>query len=161
RVKFAKASLSKGSLDRMLDLARGLLAVDDRTLDADPWLLNTQTGTIDLRTGYLEPHDPDDLLTRISSAAADYRAKCPKFKKFLKEVTGGNKPLMKYLRKAIGYTLTGVTSEQVLFFAYGKSGNNGKSTLLNLIRDMLGEYGVHSPTETLLAKQYDNAIPAD
>jgi putative DNA primase/helicase len=54
-----------------------------------------------------------------------------------------------------------VASEQVLFFVYGKSGSNGKSTLVNLIRDMLGDYACHTPTETLLTKQYDNAIPAD
>ena len=57
--------------------------------------------------------------------------------------------------------LTGVTSEQVLFFLYGKSGNNGKSTLVNTLRAMLGDYGIHTPTETLIVKQYDNAIPAD
>jgi hypothetical protein len=68
---------------------------------------------------------------------------------------------MGFIQKAVGYSLTGITSEQVLFFVYGKSGNNGKSTAINLFRDMIGDYGCHTPTETLLVKQYDNNIPAD
>jgi putative DNA primase/helicase len=83
------------------------------------------------------------------------------FKKFLKRITGDDAALRTFIQKAAGYSLTGVTSEQVLFFVHGKSGNNGKSTLINLIRSMLGDYGCHTPTETLLTKQYDNNIPAD
>jgi putative DNA primase/helicase len=56
--------------------------------------------------------------------------------------------------------LTGITTEQALFFVYGKSGNNGKSTAVNLFREMLGDYGCHTPTETLLVKQYDNTLPS-
>jgi putative DNA primase/helicase len=161
RKAFAKQSLSKGALDRMLELAKSLLAVEDAKLDADPWLINVENGTTDLQTGIREKHDPRDLLTKMAPVTADEKAKCKKFKKFLRRITGGNTELMKFLRKAVGYSLTGVTSEQVLFFVYGKSGNNGKSTAINLFRDMMGDYGCHTPTETLLVKQYDNNIPAD
>jgi putative DNA primase/helicase len=161
RAKFAAASLSKGALDRMLDLAKGLLLVEDSKLDADPWLYNTATGTIDLRTGHRAKHDPRDLLTKMTPVAADPRAKCPVFMKFLNRITGGDVDLMTYIQKCVGYSLSGITSEQVLFSIYGAKGNNGKSTFLNLIREMLGDYGCHTPTETLVTKQYDNAIPAD
>jgi putative DNA primase/helicase len=161
RAHFAKASLSKGALDRMLDLAKGLVNIADSELDADPWLFNVQNGTIDLRTGYIEKHDPSDLLTQISPIHADGDAECPLFKTFLKRITNGDKRLMRYIRKAVGYSLTGSTKEQVFFFCYGQSGSNGKSTLINLVRDMLGDYGCHTPTETLMTKQYDNAISND
>jgi putative DNA primase/helicase len=161
RKAFARQCLSKGALDRMLELAKSLLAVEDAKLDADPWLLNVENGTIDLQTGIREKHDPRDLLTKMAPVTADEKAKCKKFKTFLRRTTGGNTELMKFLQKAVGYSLTGVTSEQVLFFVYGKSGNNGKSTAINLFRDMMGDYGCHTPTETLLVKQYDNNIPAD
>ena len=160
-VRFATQSLSTGALDRMLDLAKSLLAVEDARLDADPWLLNVENGTIDLRTGLREKHDPRDLLTKMAPVRADRGAKCPLFKKFLKRITGDDADFRVFIQKAVGYSLTGITTEQVLFFVHGKSGNNGKSTLVNLIRDMLGDYGLHTPTETLLVKQYDNAIPAD
>ena len=161
RSRFAKQSLGKGSLDRMIELAKSLLAVDDACLDANPWLLNVENGTIDLKTGRREKHDPRDLLTKIAPVKANRHAECPTFEKFLKRVAGGDPSLVKFIQRAVGYSLTGITTEQVLFFVYGKSGNNGKSTLVNLIRDMVGDYGLHTPTETLLVKQYDNAIPAD
>ena len=161
RRTFATQSLSTGALDRMLESAKSLLAVEDARLDADPWLLNVENGTIDLRTGRREKHDSRDLLTKIAPVHADRSAKCPLFKKFLKRITGDDPHLRTFIQKAVGYTLTGITSEQVFFFVHGKSGDNGKSTLVNLIRDMLGDYGLHTPTETLLVKQYDNAIPAD
>ena len=161
RIKFSQASLSQGALERMLNLAKPLLAVEDSKLDADPWLLNTETGTIDLRTGRLEKHDARDLITKMAPVAASSKADCPVFMKFIDRITGGDVEVIKYIQKCIGYTLTGLTSEQVLFFLYGEKGNNGKSTLVNTLRAMLGDYGVHTPTETLVVKQYDNAIPAD
>ena len=92
---------------------------------------------------------------------ADRDAKCPLFKKFLKRITADNADLQAFMQKVVGYSITGITTEQALFFVHGKSGNNGKSTFVNLIREMLGDYGLQTPTETLLVKQYDNAIPAD
>jgi putative DNA primase/helicase len=139
RSGFAKQSLSRGSLDRMIELAKSLLAVEDARLDADSWLLNVENGTIDLKTGRRERHDPRDLLTKIAPVKANRHAKCPEFRKFLKRITGDDSRLAKFIQKAAGYSLTGITTEQVLFFVYGKSGNNGKSTLVNLIRDMLGD----------------------
>jgi len=161
RAKFAQASLSKGALDRMIDLAESLVCAEDKSLDADLWFLNTETGTIDLRTGRRQKHDPRDLLTKIAPVAANRRAKCPTFKKFLKRIMRHDAELTSYVQKVIGYSLTGQIGEQAFFFCYGKSGRNGKSTLVNLIRDMLGDYGCHTPTETLMVKQYDNAIPND
>jgi putative DNA primase/helicase len=161
RSKFATLSLGKGGLDRMLDLAKSLVGVEDNRLDADPWLLNVENGTIDLRTGRREKHDPRDLLTKITPVHANRRAQCPLFKKFLRRITGDDAGLRSFIQKAVGYSMTGVTTEQVFFFVHGKSGNNGKSTLVNLVRDMLGDYGCHTPTETLLTKQYENNIPAD
>jgi putative DNA primase/helicase len=161
RSKFAAQSLGKGALDRMLDLAKSLLAVEDDRLDAEAWLLNVENGTIDLRTGRREKHDPRDLLTKITPVRADRSAKCPLFEKFLARITGDDAGLRTFIQKAVGYSLTGSTTDQAFFFVHGKSGNNGKSTLVNLIRDMLGDYGCHTPTETLLTKQYDNNIPVD
>jgi putative DNA primase/helicase len=161
RAKFARESRSKSAIDRLLDLAKGRLVVDDKVLDADPWLLNSQTWTIDLRTGRYHAHDARDLLTKVSPVEAKAKSECPMFEKFIERITGGDAELATYIQKVAGYSLTGITSAQVLFFVYGKSGNNGKSTLVNLIHEMLGDYGAHTPTETLLTKNYDKAIPAD
>jgi putative DNA primase/helicase len=160
RARFAEQSLSKAAIDRMLDLAKSLLVVEPSKFDANPWLLNTLSGTIDLKTGLLNEHDPRDLLTKTAPVEADMGGKCPIFDAFLDRIFAGDSSLIAFVQRAAGYTLTGDTSEQVFFYLRGK-GSNGKTTLLNQLRGMLGGYGLHTPNETLLVKQFDNNIPAD
>ncbi|MDP4006688.1 phage/plasmid primase, P4 family [Methylobacterium sp. NEAU K] len=160
RSSFATASLSKGALDRMLDLARNRLAKSDAQFDAHPYLLNVENGTLDLRQGKLRPHSAEDLLTKILPVAHDQDANCPVFERVIAQALNRDEDLKAYFQRAVGYTLTGDTTEQVFFFVHGR-GSTGKSTLINLIRQLLGDYGLHTPTETILAKQYDNAIPTD
>lgn len=160
RARFSKASQSKSALDRMFDVARSRLMKEDSTLDVDPYLLNVANGTVDLRTGVLQSHAAVDFLTRLAAVDYDPMAKCPVFLAFLGRALREDAELIAFLQKAIGYTLTGQTNEQVFFFLYGP-GSTGKSTLINLIRYLLGDYGAHTPSETLLSKQYDSGIPAD
>lgn len=158
RIKHGTRTKNKAPIDRMLELARPHLAVNDDQFDRDPWLLNVANGTIDLKTGCLEKHNPDDLITKLANVNYSSKAKCKKFKRFLRQVTGGNKQFARLLKKAFGYTLTGDTSEQVIFFLWGPTAT-GKSTLVNLLRDILGDYGKHTPTDVLLVKRFDTAIP--
>src|SRR5262249_38295674 len=116
---FSTQSLSKGALERMLELAKSLMAAEDNRLDSDPWLLNVENGTIDLRTCRRSKHDPRDLLTKIAPVQANRKAVCPCFKTFLARITGDDSDLRKFVKRAAGYSLTGETSEQVLFFVYG------------------------------------------
>lgn len=160
RATFATGSLSKGALDRMLDVAKHHLMKADALFDANPFLLNVKNGTLDLQTGILRPHAPADLLTKLVPVAYEREATCPTFERFLERALKSDPEVIAFLQKAIGYTLTGDTSEQVFFFAHGP-GATGKSTLINLIRDLIGDYGLHTPTETLMAKQHDNGIPTD
>ncbi len=78
RAKFARESRSKSAIDRMLDLAKDPLVVDDKALDADPWLLNTETYTIDLRMGHYNPHDAarPDHEARASEREAEFEMPC-------------------------------------------------------------------------------------
>jgi putative DNA primase/helicase len=160
RVNHAEKSKSRASIDNMLALAAPMLQVADAKLDRNKWLLNCRNGTVDLRTGKLRPHNSKDRITKIIGLNFLPGAKCPRFRKFLQQVTRDDRELRLFLRRAVGYSLTGETREQVFFFLIGVT-QNGKSTFVNLIRCLLGEYGLHTPTETLLVKQYDNAIPAD
>ena len=160
RSKFVQQSKSKGGIDRMLAMAESMVAVDDKNLDGDPWLLNVANGTIDLKTGELLPHDPRDLITKIAPVRFDPDAKCPAWKKVVKRALRGDQATIEFFRRLAGYTLTGDSSEQVFAFVHGRQ-NTSKSTVINCFRDMLGDYGLHTATETLLIKTYDNAIPND
>src|SRR5947209_6253411 len=71
-----------------------------------------------------------------------------------------DRPTPEFFRRFAGYSLTGDTSEQVFLFLQGLK-NNGKSTIANAFRDLLGDYALNTPVETLLVKAYDNAIPND
>lgn len=120
--------------------------------DADPWLFNVENGTIDLRTGKLKPHDRNDLLTKLSSVEFNPKAKAPLWNKFLLEVMDGDKELVEFLQRAVGYALTGDVREECFFFLYGR-GSNGKSTFLEVLRDLFGDYGQQADFNTFLARK--------
>lgn len=153
--KHAKESHRAQRLKAMLDLARSCpqLVVPNSQLDAHDLLLGTANGVIDLTTGKLQPSRPEDRLTRHSPVAFDPAAQAPQFLAFLSQITGGDQSLMDYLQRVVGYSLTGSTSEQCLFFLYG-FGANGKSTFLNLVQEMLGsELAKQTPSETLMVRR--------
>lgn len=139
---WAQTSQSAGRREAMLRIASAEpgIAIRPDDLDADPWLLGVRTGVVDLRTQTLRASDPADLLTRRAEVDFDPSAECPLWLKHVDFVTNGDAALAAWLRRAIGYTLTGLTSEQQLFFLWG-TGNNGKSTLLDVLLALLGSYG--------------------
>lgn len=157
--KHAKASQQVQRVKAILELAKSSpeLIVPNSQLDAHDLWLGVANGVIDLTTGKLQPAQPQDHITRHSPVVFDAQAKCPQFLAFLNQVTGGNKSLTGYLQRVVGYSLTGITTEQCLFFLYG-TGANGKSTFLNLVQEMLGnELARQTPSETLMARKNTSA----
>lgn len=118
--------------------------------DADPWVLNTPGGVVDLRTGETRAHAADDHLTKSTAVAPG--GDCPVWLEFLDQVTNSDRELIGYLQRVGGYALTGSIREHALFFAYG-TGGNGKGTFLNIIQWIMGDYAVVSPSETFMARQ--------
>ena len=115
--------------------------------DADPWLLNTPSGTVDLRTGTIRHACPTEYITKITGVAPDHRCSIPVWSRFLDDVTGGDKDLQSFLKRSTGYALTGSTQEHALFFLYG-TGANGKSTFLSAVIGCLGDFHRTAPIET-------------
>ena len=105
--------------------------------DADPWLLNTPSGVVDLRTGETRPHQRNDLFTKVTKVSPG--GTCPRWLRFLLQITHGDKELVRFFQRFIGYTLTGITSEHAFVFLWGPGGN-GKSVLLGTVAAMLGDY---------------------
>jgi len=139
--KWATSSQSARRIRDALTVAasmRKLVASPDR-LDSDPWALNVSNGTVDLRTGLLPPHDPADLITRLAPVRYDAQSDCPRWEAFLSEVFGDDAEVIAFVQRAVGYSLTGDTREQVLFFLHG-TGCNGKSTFLTVLKRLLGDY---------------------
>lgn len=154
QAKHAMNSENQQRIKAMVALAQTEQGIPVRTdeLDNDEWLLNCQNGTINLRTGELQPHSPSHLITKLVPVEYDLDVQCPTWMAFLQKVMGGNEELIRFLQKAIGYSLTGSTREQCMFILHG-SGANGKSTFLNTLETMFADYAQQTPTDTLMAKK--------
>lgn len=120
--------------------------------DRDPWLFNVQNGTIDLRTGTLQKHDPKDHLRKVSPAAFDPAAEAPVWRGFLSSIMNDDAELVAYLQRWAGYTLTGVIRDHVLPVFFG-AGRNGRSTFINAMADILGPYMVALPEGMLMHRK--------
>lgn len=115
--------------------ARHAHSVDQ--FDTDPWAINTTGGIVDLQTGRLRPHRRSDLVTKVTGATPG--GACPRWLAFLSEITQGDKDIISFLQRWIGYTITGVIREHAFVFLWGPGGN-GKSVLLGTVASMLGDY---------------------
>ena len=123
--------------------------VPSNIFDNNPSKLDCLNGTIDLRTGKLMPHNPLDLNTKMIEIEYDPNAKAPVFEKFLNDIMEGNPELIDYIHKVAGYSATGKTKEQCYFIAYG-TGSNGKTTLMNALKEVLGVYATDINFKTLI-----------
>ncbi len=120
--------------------------------DADPWLLNTPGGVVDLKTGKMRKHRPEDHMTKMTAMAPG--GACPMWLKFLQRVTNGDAELQTYLKRMAGYCLTGSIREHALFFAYG-TGANGKGVTINTMTGIMADYAAVASIETFTASQSD------
>ena len=145
RAKWGAASGKSARLNAMIEQARPHLALVSTDLDRDPYLLNCTNGTVDLRTGQLRRHNPDDLLHNM--AGIDYRpgshlADTPEareWQQFLIETSGEDPEWIAYVQRALGYAITGDPCEEVVFIAFG-DGGTGKGTLFDPCSRSLGSY---------------------
>ena len=151
--KHAMQSESARRRKALVEVASWIPELNIKTddLDKDPWLFNVRNGTIDLRTGEIREHNQSDLITRIANVDYDPDAACPIWKKFIMEIMNYNADLIHFIQNAAGWAITGDTSEQTMFILFG-TGANGKSTFLNTIMNLLGDYAIATPTETFMRK---------
>ncbi|BAO82938.1 predicted ATPase [Serpentinimonas maccroryi] len=140
-----------GGVERLARADRRHAATTDEW-DADPWLLNTPGGVVDLKTGRKRANDRGDRMTKITTATPF--GDCPTWKQFLSEVTGCDQEMQTYLQRMVGYALTGSTQEHALFFLYG-TGANGKSVFVNTLATILGDYATNAPMDSFMETRTD------
>jgi putative DNA primase/helicase len=119
--------------------------------DADPDVLNTPVGIVDLRTGQIRAHDPDALCTRMTNGAPEPQARAERWERFLHEIFAGDAELIAYVQKVCASAMLGYNREQVLYILYG-TGANGKSVFLNTLLWVLGDYAGNIPRDALLVQ---------
>jgi putative DNA primase/helicase len=141
------ASESKSRLDAMISMAKAEAPISDSGdgWDANPYLMGTPNGVLVLNTGNLKSGTPEDKITKSTNVDFDPNAPCQRWELFLNEIFDGNTELIDFIRRAVGYSLTGSTAEQVMFMCYGK-GANGKSVFFSTLKEVLGAYAFKAPS---------------
>jgi putative DNA primase/helicase len=141
-----------------LTIAQRHVAVAAEQLDSHCYFLNVLNGTLDLRTGILQPHHKEDLVTKLIPIDYDLAAKAARWYRFLSEIFDGDLELSEYVKRAVGYSLTGDQREKAFWFLWGPR-DTGKTTFTNTLLHLTGEYGQQAPA-TLFLRNRDS-IPAD
>ena len=123
-------------------------AVTSANWDHDPFLLGTPGGTVDLRTGRLQPSSAEYGITKSAAVAPAATADCPLWRRFLQEATNSDDEMIRFLQQWSGYSLTGDVSEQALVFVYGPGGN-GKSVFVNVVSGIMADYAATPTMDSL------------
>lgn len=151
-LKFARRTANSSAKEAMVKECQHLydIPASPDMFDSYPEYLNCQNGVVNLRNGELMPHDSRMMMSKICGCEYDVKRRKPKrWLKFLDEITSGNKELQDYIQKCVGYSISGSNVEQCAYFLYGM-GNNGKSTFLDTIADMLGDYASNAQPDTIM-----------
>lgn len=137
--------------DRIMKDAREVLRISANEFDSNPYLINCLNGTYDLKTYHFYEHKWDDFLTMQTRFrfTMNRDVKCDRWLQFIDEVTEGDKEKADFLQRALGYSLLGMSNEECMFILHGKTTRNGKSTLLNTIQYMLGDYSTVTPVQLI------------
>ena len=161
-LRWARVSESKQRLEATIGLSKASPEISSslQDFDRDDWLFNCANGTIDLRSGGLLPHTRKHMLSAISPVTFIPGSECPKFLAFLDWAMKGDQEMIGFLQRAAGYAMTGITSEQCFFLSTGR-GRNGKSTFIELLSKVLGDYSTPTAFSTFVQKKSDGGIPND
>lgn len=157
--KWAKHCEMQPTVAKAVTMLRNLLETKGIKLDAHTHLLTCLNGTIDLRTGTIKPHDPLDYISRCAPVSYRPDAKCPTFEQFMLDVMGGDAERVAFLQRWFGYAITGEVREQKILLHIG-GGSNGKSTLIDVIQKVLGEYA-HTGAPNLLTTSHNDRHPTE
>jgi putative DNA primase/helicase len=165
-LKHIKESESNFKQKALIELAQSEIEVSilQNQLDSNDYFFNVLNGTIDLETGELLPHQRENLITRLSPVNYDPDAKLELWDNFLNTVTSGKEGIKEgikaFLQQAVGYSLTGDTAEEVLFFVHGEAAT-GKSTFIEAVKAVMGDYAKTADFESFLKRKEVGTIRND
>jgi putative DNA primase/helicase len=131
------------------------VSISYKELNRGKLLFNVKNGTVDLSTGMLREHNPDDLMTQLAEVKYDEAADCPRWKAAVQLIFGDDNSLVRYVRQLIGYSISGLCGEHILPICYG-SGANGKSTVWNAVLRVVGDYGFLANDSLLLGEKHSH-----
>lgn len=158
--KHVKSSRGSRGKMNMVKETEHLLPIQQYEFDANPDLFNVQNGYLDLKTGQLKEHDKNKYFTKVSSVEFTDKIDCPLWIEFLNQIFDNDQALINYIQRAIGYSLSGSTEEQMMFILYG-NGRNGKSVFLDIVTEIFGNYATNIQPQTIMVKQQSSNANSD
>ena len=136
--------------DRIMKDAADVMRINAAEFDSHPHLINCRNGTYDLDRGLFREHDWKDFLTmQTSFEYTMQKIRCERWEQFIAEVTQGDRDKADFLQRALGYSILGTSKEECMFVLHGKTTRNGKSTLLDAVHHLLGDYATVAPVELI------------
>ena len=159
----ARRTEGQGRIDAMIALARsepGIPVLPREPSTPTRCCSPARTGPLNLKGGQLQEAQPADLLTRGTDVPYDRAAMCPRWEAWLAEVFDGDQEQIAFVKRAVGYSLTGFTDEQVLFVLFG-TGCNGKSTLIAKLKRILGDLAVTAAFDSFARSRGDRGPRED
>lgn len=147
--RFAAKYYNTGAIKQALAQAQEALGISVKAFDDDKYVINCKNGLVDLRTAKLIPHDCQ-LVLKQANASFDQNATCPRWERFLSEISCDDQEWIRYVRRALGYSMTGLVKEQKFFIAQDIAGDNGKTTLFETVLAIIGDYGRTTEFSTFL-----------
>ncbi|MCL2461383.1 MAG: phage/plasmid primase, P4 family [Defluviitaleaceae bacterium] len=159
-MKHIKASRSNKGKTAMVNESKHRTPVTPDMFDRRTDLLNVTNGLLNLRTGELAPHDREKMITMIANAEYTDKIDAPMWSAFLQRIFAGDAELIRFIQKAVGYSITGSVQEDCAFFCYG-SGRNGKSVFLDVLSYLLGDYAINIQPESLMVKNMAGSSSGD
>lgn len=159
--KHMKRTRSNAAKRAMVKEFEHIVSISPADLDTNKTLVNSRSGILDLATCRISPHNYELYMTRMLGTSMPVNPKKPVlWLRFLDDIFSGDRELIRYVQKSLGYSLSGLTSEQCVFFLYG-SGRNGKSTFLEVVRAILGEYATNIQPESIMVKNSSSTANTD
>lgn len=155
-IKFILKYGSRGSRKRLIEDSRDYNFIKSTSFDQDPYLFNCQDCVIDLRTRKAIEHDPSLLLSKISNVYFNPEVISEDFDRFIHEVMQDDEEKIRYIQTVFGYALIGENTQEQCFIFYGPKTRNGKSTLLDTMSHLFGDYALNIQPESLANKKKDS-----
>lgn len=159
--KHQKKVRSNNAKKAMIKELEHYVPILPKNMDTDKMIVNCKNGIIELRKGELIPHDINKFMTKMLNVPYEKNSPKPElWLNFLNDIFAGDRELIRYIQKAAGYSMSGLTSEQCVCFLYG-TGRNGKSTFLEILRYIMGDYATNIQPETIMVKHSASGVNSD
>ncbi|WP_312907261.1 phage/plasmid primase, P4 family [Tissierella praeacuta] len=158
--KHLKYTRNNRGKTNMMKESEHRLSILPNEFDKDKDVFNVMNGVISLRDGKLYSHDYERYLSKMSYVEYTDKIDTPMWIEFLNQIFGNDQELIGYIQKAVGYSMSGSTKEQCVFFCYG-NGRNGKSTFLDIISEIMGDYATNIQPETIMVNRQTGGANSD